>query len=194
MFLALSALLGALLTGGSASPGPAATAAGSCWFRGERADLAKRVSPLDSAVAMMGDAEIKVCYGRPSARGRVIMGGLVPFGEPWRLGANEAATLHVPVAVRFGTVSLKPGIYSLYAIPGAKTWQVVVNDSATRWGIPINAAVRGRDVGAVTVPTQPTDSLVETLTMRLDPASDGTLTFVFEWEHTRARVKIERAK
>lgn len=174
-------LLAMMLTGSPADDG--------CWTR---TALSSRPSPLDSTVARLGDAELKVCYGRPSARGRVIMGGLVPFGEPWRLGANEATTLHVAVAVRFGDVTLKPGVYSLYAIPGAKTWQIVVNESAMRWGIPIDAAVRAHDVGAVTVTSERTEAPVETLTMRWEPGREGALVLVTEWEGTRVRVTVRR--
>jgi hypothetical protein len=182
MIFATPLLLGSVLAGGATPPVPKTAAPDACSFSGARDNLAARPSPLDSASAPLGNVQVKVCYGRPSAR-----------GEPWRLGANEAATLHVPVAVRFGDVSLKPGVYSLYAIPGAKTWQLVVNDSATRWGIPINAAVRARDVGAVTAAVEPTDAPVETLTMRWEPAGDGALALVTEWERTRVRVTVRRA-
>src|SRR6266853_1570733 len=165
MSLAIPLLLGGLLAGGSATPPTHAPVDDPCWTRAAPAELSLRASALDSTVARLGDAAIKVCYSRPSARGRVIMGGLVPFGEPWRLGANEATTLHVPVAIRFGDVTLKPGLYSLYAIPGPKTWQIVVNESATRWGIPINAAVRAHDVGAVSATSERTAAPVETLTL-----------------------------
>ena len=181
--MTLSILLAAILTG-------TAPSADGCWIH---APLASRPSPLDSTVAHLGDAEIKVCYGRPSARGRVIMGGLVPFGEPWRLGANEATTIHVPVTVRFGDVTLKPGVYSLYAIPGAKSWQLVANQSATRWGIPITAAVRAQDVGTVNVTSEVTDAPVETLTMRWESAGEGALVLVTEWEKTRVRVTVRRS-
>ena len=185
MTLAIPVLLAALFSGAVGDP---------CWTRAASAELSSRASLLDSAVARLGDAEIKVCYSRPSARGRVIMGKLVPFGEPWRLGANEATTLHVPVAVRFGDLTLKPGVYSLYAIPGAKNWQIVVNESANRWGIPINAAVRGHDVGPVPATSETMDAPVETLTMRLEPTSDGALALVTEWERTRVRVPVQRAR
>jgi hypothetical protein len=185
-------LFGALLVSQPASLRAAALDDG-CWTRAARAELSSRASLLDSAVARLGDAEVKVCYSRPSARGRVILGGLVPFGEPWRLGANEATTLHVPVAVRVGDVTLKPGVYSVYAIPGPKTWQVVVNESATRWGIPLGGDVRTHDVGAVTVTSERTDAPVETLTMRLEPAGEGAVALVIEWERTRLRLTIRRA-
>jgi len=194
MTLGIPLLLGALLAGAAAAPHPDAPVDDPCWTRAARAELASRASPLDSTTARLGDAELKICYGRPSAHGRVIMGGLVPFGEPWRLGANEATTLHVPVAVRLGDVNLKPGVYSLYAIPGPKAWQVVVNQSAERWGIPINAAVRTKDVGAVTIASGRTDAPVETLTLRLEPAGEGTLALVIEWERTRVQLTVRRSQ
>jgi hypothetical protein len=194
MTFAIPLLLGALLTSRSAAPHARALVDDACWTRAAGAELASRASPLDSTTARLGDAELKICYGRPSARGRVIMGGLVPFGEPWRLGANEATTLHVPVPVRFGTVNLKPGVYSLYAIPGPKTWQIVVNQSAERWGIPIDAAVRTKDVGAVTATSERTDSGLETLTLRLQPASAGALALVIEWEKTRVQLTVRRSE
>src|SRR5206468_12789508 len=67
---------------------------------------------LDSATVEIGGATLKVCYGRPSARGRKIMGGLVPFGEPWRLGANEATTIHVPFAAELAGVRVGAGTYT----------------------------------------------------------------------------------
>ena len=165
-----------------------------CWVSGARTSLSSRASPLDSVVARLGGAEVKVCYSRPSARGRAIMGGLVPLGEPWRLGANEATTIHLPVAARFGDVALKPGVYSLYAIPAPSNWQIVVNESAERWGIPIDGAVRAHDVGSITVPSERTDAPTETLTLRLDPAGADALALVVEWERTRVRVTLKPAK
>ena len=190
-------LVGALLASPSGSHHPSHAMAvldTGCWVRGSRASLSSRASPLDSVVARLGGAEVKVCYGRPSARGRAIMGGLVPFSEPWRLGANEATTIHLPVAARFGDVALKPGVYSLYAIPGPSSWQIVVNETAERWGIPIDGAVRAHDVGSVTMPSERTDAPIETLTMRLEPAGADALALVVEWERTRVRVTVKAGK
>jgi hypothetical protein len=69
-----------------------------------------------------------------------------------------------------------------------------VNSSATRWGIPIGADVRAHDVGTVTVTGERTDAPVETLTMRLEPAGEGALALVIEWERTRVRLPIRRAQ
>lgn len=192
MILTIPLILSSLLASNPVASAPRVAAADSCWFNGARADLAARPSPLDSAVAALGNGEVKVCYGRPSARGRTMLGGILPLRQAWRLGANEATTIHVPVAVKFGTVALKPGVYSLYATPDSGSLRITVNAKAERWGIPINRELVALDVGSVTVPTERTEGPVEKMTIRLVPAPDGNLTFVFEWENTRARVTIAR--
>ncbi len=138
-----------------------------CQFRGAPEALADRPSPLDSVSIRLGDGEAKLCYGRPSARGRTMIGGVDPLGQPWRMGANEPTTLHVPFPARLGSVDLEPGAYSLYAIPGATEWTIVVNANVNRWGIPISPDVRSSDVGSFVV--QPTES----------PEHEEMLTFSF---------------
>lgn len=185
-------ILGVLTLGGLLAAAPSAPMKGGCVFRDDRPKLTARTSPPDSAMGTLGGAEVKVCYGRPSARGRQIMGSLVPFDQPWRLGANEATTISLPVAAHLGNVALKPGVYSLYAIPGTKSWQLVANASAERWGIAIDDKVRAQDVGTITVPVEQTQAPVEMLTIRLQPAGANTLSLVIEWERTRVRATLKQ--
>jgi hypothetical protein len=98
-------LLGAALPAVLAAQAPQ----GGCTHRGSAADLAKRASPLDSVQATIDGATVTVCYGRPSAKGRAIMGGLVPFGTPWRLGANEPTRLILPFAAEVAGARVEPG-------------------------------------------------------------------------------------
>lgn len=163
-----------------------------CWVRGNPDRLASRPSPLDSASAAFAGSTIKVCYGRPSARGRTMIGGIEPFGQPTRLGANEATSISFPVAVRFGDVAAPAGTYSLYAIPSEGSWQLVLNRTVERWGIPINDAVRAEDAGTVTARVEQTAEHVETLTMRFEPQEGGSVHLVVEWERARVRVPISR--
>ena len=93
--------------------GPVEAQDPTCQFRGAPEALADRPSPLDSVAIPLGDQVATLCYGRPSTRGRDMVGGLDPFGQPWRMGANEPTTLHLPFAARVGTVDLEPGSYSL---------------------------------------------------------------------------------
>ncbi len=163
---------------------------GSCTHRGPDDALAQRASPLDSVQLTVDGAVVKVCYGRPSARGRTIMGGLVPFGAPWRLGANEPTRLVLPFAADVAGVHVEPGTYSLYVVPQQTNWEVHVNKAVDRWGIPIDAAVQAQDVGKGTVAVETLTEPVEQLTLRLVAGSPSEL--VVEWERTRVRIPIKK--
>jgi hypothetical protein len=83
----------------------------------------------------LGDAAAKLCYGRPATADAPRVGAEFPYGSPWQMGANEPTTLHLPFPARIGTVDLGPGSYSLYAIPEAGAWTIVVNANPDRWGV-----------------------------------------------------------
>jgi len=164
---------------------------GACTTRASAQALAQRPSPLDSVQLTVDGATIKVCYGRPSARGRTIMGGLVPFGQPWRLGANEPTRLTLPFAADVAGVHVEPGTYSLYVVPRATSWEVHVNKVVDRWGIPIDAQVEAQDVGKGTIPVETLPQPVEQLTLSLLAGPPTEL--VVEWEKARVRIPIKKA-
>jgi hypothetical protein len=169
------------------------TNAPSCWLQeGTAADAAARPSPLGEVRFTLGSQEALLCYGRPSAKGRAVMGTLVPYGEPWRLGANEATTLHLPFAAHVGGVAVEPGSYSLYAVPGEKEWEFFVNSQAQRWGIPINTEVMGANVGSFKRPVGATAAPVEQLTFRWEGTDDATGQLVMEWASTQVSMTIHR--
>jgi hypothetical protein len=170
------------------------TQAPACARRGDAQALAARASPLDSAQVTIAGAVLKVCYGRPSVRGRPVAGGLVPYGQTWRLGANEPTTVHVPFAAEIGSVQVEPGSYSLYVVASERTWDVHVNRSVDRWGIPIDAAVQAQDVGKATVPVEQLASPVEMLTLSLAPPSGNGTELVVEWEKLKVRIPIRRVQ
>ena len=163
-----------------------------CWIRGDRSRLVTRASPHHSSTLAVGSDTITVCYARVAKRGRPVMGGLVPYGEPWRLGANEATAIYVPFRATIAGVAVEPGWYSLYAVPGEREWRIVVNAETQRWGIPLNESVRARDVGSGTVPVERVEETVEdlTLTLRRDGESGGRAVLEITWENTRVRVPI----
>src|SRR3989442_13426311 len=187
-----SILLIAGLTLAQAQGGSSQTTPFTCWLRGPADKLAERASPLDSIAVQVGGGTMKLCYSRPSARGRKVMGGLVPFDQPWRLGANEATSIHLPFAAEIAGVRVEPGTYTLYVIPSASKWQIVVNRGVQRWGVPIDKDVRAADVGAGTVNTESLGAPVETLTLEFAPATGTATELVFEWEKTRVRIPIRR--
>jgi hypothetical protein len=120
------------------------------------------------------------------------MGELVPYGEPWRLGANEPTTIHVPFAAEIAGVAVDSGAYALYAVPSQSEWEIVVNRGIERWGIPLDAAVRAQDVGSGRVQVEPLTTPVEKLRIAFGPATGNSTELVVEWERTRVRIPIRR--
>jgi len=171
----------------------ATSASPACWIRGDRADLDVRVSRLDSVITTLGTDTLVVCYSRPRMLGRTIMGRLVPFGEPWRLGANEATTLTVSAPVRFGDIRLAAGSYSVYAVPEQREWRVIVNRAARRWGIPISDTVKAQDIGSVSAAVEAVTAPVEEFRIQFERAGRDAVDLVIEWDRTRVRVPIRHA-
>jgi hypothetical protein len=180
----------------AARPAPtahrASQASDACWFRAKPGELAQRKSAHDSASVALDGGAVKVCYGRPHVNGREIMGKLVPYGEPWRMGADEATALYVPFRASIAGVKVEPGWYSIYVIPTAKEWQVVVNSDAQRWGVDIDAKVRAKDVGTGTVPAEHLATPAEILTISLAKNSPTKATMDVAWADTHVRVPIEK--
>lgn len=182
------------LAADAAAQEPASRMEVSCKPMTNRMKLEGRPSPYDSAAITIGGRTAKICYGRPSARGRTMIGGdNVPYGKLWRTGANEPTTLHLPVAASIAGIEVEPGSYSLYTIPGEKEWTVIVNRSTTQWGHEgsYTPEVAAQEVGRGTVMSERLQDHVETFTIRSQPAGPGRAQLVLEWEHSRVTVPIE---
>ncbi len=167
-------------------------AADACWFQAKPGELEKRKSSHDSASVALDGGTVKVCYGRPHVNGREIMGKLVPYGEPWRMGADEATAIHVPFRATIAGVKVEPGWYSIYVIPSAKEWEVVVNSDAKRWGVDIDAKVRAKDVGTGKVSAEHLALPVEQLTITMTAASPKQATMDVAWADTHVRIPIAK--
>jgi len=156
------------------------------------AEAAERPSPLKSAVQSMGDAELRICYGAPSSKGRGLLGGTAhPFGTDWRMGANEATTLHLPVAAQVAGVSVPAGTYSLYATLGESEWEIHINSQAERWGVPINGDVMSATIGSGTVSAGSTSGHVETLSYSFEDHGGGHVNLIMEFEMSRVEIPIQ---
>lgn len=184
-------ILGAVALVSVMAMGPAALDAQDCWVM--RGDPADRPSPLDSAVVDMGGEMVKVCYGAPSARDRTMVGsgGEHPFGQPWRTGANEATSIHLPFAATVAGVEVDAGSYSLYTVPGEDSWGIFVNRTVERWGIPINAGVSEANVGSGTAPSFDNEH-TERMTMSFENAMANSATLVLRWEGYRVEIPVAR--
>lgn len=158
--------------------------------------LEGRKSPLDSLTFTVAGKEVKVCYGRPSSRGRVMLGGNdIPYGKIWRTGANEPTIFFAPVPIKVAGLSVAPGVYSLYTVPGPREWEVIVNRSTSQWGEESNytAQVKAQEVGRAKVKTEAASPSVETFTIRAEPSGNKAASLVLEWEKTRIKIPVQAA-
>jgi hypothetical protein len=130
-------------------------------------------------------ANISVTYGRPSLKGRS-EAELMPPGRPWRTGADEATILKTDKPLKFGTVSLAPGSYTINTQPGAGEWQLIVgklgDKGEAQWGIPYQAPL---EIGRAPMKAGKTKAPVEQLTISIDDTSSGG-TLRIEWGSTSA--------
>ena len=181
---------GAVLLASVMAMSPAALDAQNCWVRS--GDPADRPSPLDSAVVDMGGDMVKVCYGAPSARGRMLVGGDPhPFGEPWRTGANEATSIHLPFAATIAGVAVEAGSYSLYTVSGEDSWEIFVNGTVERWGNSFDAGDIAANVGSGMAPSYDNEH-TERMTMSFENAMAGSATLVLRWESYRVEIPVTR--
>lgn len=149
-----------------------------------------RASPLATVRIPLGDGTVQVCYGRPSARGRLIFGGVVPYGELWRTGANEPTRIYTDRRMSIAGIPLEPGRYSIYSRPGGDGWEVHLNRSTLHWGNDLSASVLAQEVGHTTVPVEQLVQPVETLTVRSEARAADAADLIVEWEGTRVRLEL----
>lgn len=117
---------------------------------------------------LTGPARIAIAYGQPHARGRKIIGGLIPNDTVWRFGANTATALHTDVDLTLGTLAIPRGDYTLFLLHAGNAWQLIVSGQTAEWGTDYNAA---KDFGRVAMTPREMKDNEESLTMYLVPES-----------------------
>lgn len=116
--------------------------------------------------AHSGPSRIIIDYGQPHARGRAIFGGLVPYGEVWRLGANWATSLSLDVPVRIGDLDVPRGEYTLFFRPLPDGGELIVNNQTRQWGTDYDGT---RDFGRTSVRRRDLGDWIESLTITIVP-------------------------
>lgn len=134
----------------------------------------QKVSPLAMATFFASDSTyVKVTYGQPYKKERDIFGGIVPFGEIWRTGANEATEITFTKDVYFANKKLKAGSYTLFTIPGEDTWKIILNKVLGQWGAYKYDDVKVRNVLEVEVPVSASRNRYEAFTIEFSPSREG---------------------
>ncbi|MGA7568312.1 MAG: DUF2911 domain-containing protein [Terriglobales bacterium] len=158
-------------------------------------DKSKRPSPPASAECRLsGGKTVKIDYSSPRAKGRKIFGtatdkALVPYGDVWRTGANEATTFVTDTDVKVGGKDVPAGSYTIFTIPNADAWTLIINKKTGEWGIPYK--YESDELARVDMRVSKTASPVEDFTIAFE-GSGSKCTLRMEWEDTRASVEITK--
>ncbi|HEY0433910.1 MAG TPA: DUF2911 domain-containing protein [Chitinophagaceae bacterium] len=157
------------------------------------------LSPLDmsyfpvnySQRKMSGDLhtppDMRVIYSRPHRQGRAIFGDLLKYGEPWRLGANEASEIEFFRDVSIQNKKINAGRYVIYCIPYQGKWTMILNSDLYTWGLKIDST---KDIARFDIPIENAPTQFEFFTMVFQPIAGGAA-LVMAWDNTEARLPIE---
>jgi len=146
-------------------------------------------SPLAVATARFKTTYIKITYSQPHKRNRDIFGSLVPYGQVWRTGANEATEITITKDITINSILLKAGTYSLFTIPEKDHWTISLNNDLGLWGsYNYNAK---QDVFRFSVPVQSTgDVIYEPFTIQFDQRNE-VADLLMMWDKTKVSMPIK---
>lgn len=146
-------------------------------------------SPVSTLKQRVGLTDIEIVYSRPGAKGRQIFGGVVPFGEVWRTGANSSTKISFSTAVKLNGAEIPAGKYALYTIPGENEWTVILSKDTSLNGAfgysPTNDLVRFKATPAKL------GEFVETFTVVINAIRDDSARLDLIWEKTVVPIRLE---
>jgi len=149
-------------------------------------------SPPGTASVSFADGKtVTIDYSRPSMRGRKIFGGLVPYGQIWRTGANAATSLKTDVDLTIGGASVPAGSYTLYTIPNENGWKLIINKQTGQWG---TAYEEKDDLARVDMKVSKNASPTEQFTISFDKTGASAATLKLDWANTTASVGVSEKK
>lgn len=181
-------LIACLMTIGCAGPSTEESTEDPAGGGMEEATEQERVSPHESVSAMINGKNVTIEYGRPYKKEREIFGGLVPLGEVWRTGADEATTLATDGDLMVGTLHVPAGEYSLFTIPGESAWTLIVNKTAEQWGAFSYDA--SQDLGRAEMTVSALSAPVEQFTIAIEPTNGSEGVLKMTWDQTEASIGL----
>ena len=149
------------------------------------------LSPITEVTQEVGLTQVKLSYSRPSAKGRKIFGGLVPFNEVWRTGANASTKLTFSEDVKIEGNALKAGTYALYTIPGEKEWTVIIHTNTKHRSIAGNVYKPEEDAFRFKVTPRRSSNFVETFTIGFSDMTTSSMNILVAWENTEIRFRVD---
>src|SRR5687768_13524060 len=149
------------------------------------------LSPITEISQEVGLTQVKLSYSRPSAKGRKIFGGLVPYNEVWRTGANASTKLTFTEDVKIEGNNLKAGTYALYTIPGETEWTVIIHTNTKHRSIAGDVYKPAEDAFRFKVKPGRTPNFVETFTIGFSDFTTSSCNVYVAWENTPITFRIE---
>ncbi|MFM8241614.1 MAG: DUF2911 domain-containing protein, partial [Crocinitomicaceae bacterium] len=142
------------------------------------------LSPISKFEQKVGLTDITIQYSRPGKRDRLVFGDVVPFGEIWRLGANENTKITSSDAIIFGKDTVKAGTYAIYAKPEKDNWTLFLYSETTNWGVPDQWDTK-KVVYETKLPVIQLNDVVETLTISIEKIENNGASLVIMWDKSK---------
>ncbi len=146
-------------------------------------------SPESTLQQKVGLTDVEIVYCRPSKKGREIYGGLVPFGEIWRTGANASTKISFSNNVVLGGQEIPAGKYALYAIPGESSWTIIIHGNTTYWGV--GDYKQEDDIARFEIKPAMMKETVETMTFQISDLTMDSANIELVWENTRVSIPLK---
>ncbi|MDR6302023.1 DUF2911 domain-containing protein [Mesonia maritima] len=148
-------------------------------------------SPMEVAIIRNTDHSpmARIIYSSPRKKGREIFGGLVPYGEIWRTGANEATEITFYNDMRIAGNKIPSGTYTLYTIPNEEEWTIILNKNINIWGT-INNYKKEQDLVRIKAPARSAAATIENFSVAFQPTENGT-NLLMGWDDTFVEVPFK---
>jgi hypothetical protein len=144
-------------------------------------------SPTSTLKQRVGFTDIEITYSRPSAKGRPVVGGLLPYGEVWRTGANGRTTISFSTPVKLNDKEIPAGKYALFTIPGEDHWTILLNKNTSGNALDYDAS---NEVARIESPAVTIGENIETFSIMINAIRDDSARIDLLWEHTAVPIRL----
>jgi hypothetical protein len=145
-------------------------------------------SPAATANVTLNGKSVVIHYNSPRMKGRKIMGGVVPYGQVWRTGANPATTLITATSLKIGTLTVPAGTYTIYTLPNADQWLLIVNKQTGQWGTEYTQA---QDLGRTPMQHKTLSAPQENMSISFEHSQGSSTELHVKWETTDEYVTVQ---
>jgi Protein of unknown function (DUF2911) len=146
-------------------------------------------SPACTLKQRVGLTDIEISYSRPGVKGRKVFGGIVPYGQVWRTGANQSTKIRFSTDVQCNGIDVPAGQYALYTIPGPDEWTIILSKNTKLWGA--YGYKKEDDLARFQVSPRTLSEPVETFTIELSRIRDDSAHLYLVWDRTIVPIRLQ---